>query len=181
MSEFTDCMVDIETTGTMPDRSAILQIAAVKFNISTGAVSDDVFDRCLTMPNWRFWQEDTKQWWGQQKRSVIENIFQRAERYNEVMDDFCLWASPPTSMRFWSKPSHFDFNFISSYCSDTGNVNPFDFRQTMDLNSFLRGIYAPNPIPDLDIEFKGNKHNALHDTLHQIKVLYTHMENTNSW
>ena len=65
---YSDVMLDIETTGTQPDRAAIIQIGAVKFNLETGAVSNHFFNRSMELPPWRAWSEDTRSWWMQQKR-----------------------------------------------------------------------------------------------------------------
>ena len=47
-------MLDVETTGARPDRAAILQIAAVKFDPLARTIDTaDMFNRCLAMPGWR--------------------------------------------------------------------------------------------------------------------------------
>ena len=77
---FYDVMVDLETTGTSPDETAMIQLAAVKFNLAEGTVdSTDMFNRCLSIPPKRFWDEGTRQWWGQQKREILLDIYARME------------------------------------------------------------------------------------------------------
>lgn len=173
---FTDCMVDLETTSTLPDRGAIISVSAVRFNPKTRDVDPHFFDRCLFIPPTRGWSESTREWWLNQKRSILQDIWRRMEEPAVVWRDFCDWAYPVGSLRFWSKPSHFDFNFVSSYCHDYDLVNPFDFREANDLRSFLRGLYFPDPVPDLRVEFDGDAHNSLMDVLHQIKFLYAHLD-----
>lgn len=170
-----DIMVDLETTGIGPDRTAVIQIAAVKFDLETQEVESTFFDRCMRIPPHRSWQEDTRDWWLKQKRSIIEGIFRRMEDPREVMEDFVDWCYPRGSLRLWAKPSHFEYPFIESYCRDLGLINPFHYREVTDLNSFLRGKYYPEPVAEIDVPFSGDAHNALHDTLHQIKILFTHM------
>lgn len=174
---YKDVMVDLETTGLQSDRNAILQISAVKFNYDTEEISPDFFDRCLIIPKHRAWDESTRDWWIRQDQTIIQEIFQRAEEARKVIKDFADWAYPQGHLRFWSKPTHFDFNFLASYFNDESIVNPFDFREANDMNSFLRGIYAPNNVDKLNIPFTGRPHNALDDVLHQIKVLLTHKDN----
>lgn len=53
--KYPDVMVDLETTGTSPDETAIIQISAVRFNLLTAEVDPNVFDMCLTMPPGRYW------------------------------------------------------------------------------------------------------------------------------
>lgn len=178
MTQWTDVMVDIETTGTQPDRTGILQIAAVKFNLETREVKvDDMFDRCLTLPAHRFWDQSTAAWWGRQKKSTLDTILSRAEPWQEVTKAFAEWGyAEGTQMRFWSKPTTFDFMFLASYFADMDLHNPFHYRAANDLNSFLRGMYHPAPVPELDVPFTGAVHNALADTLWQLKMLFAHLD-----
>ncbi|WP_419902160.1 3'-5' exoribonuclease domain-containing protein [Kiloniella sp.] len=175
--EFPDVMVDIETTDTMPDRGAIIQLAAVRFNLEKRTVdAKDMFDRCLKMPPTRRWGEDTRKWWSEQNQEVYRSITSRAEDPGLVMKDFCTWAYPQDSMRFWGKPTHFDFSFVASYCTDYGLHNPFHYRHANDMNSFLRGIYHPREVDEVDFQFEGDAHNAIHDVLNQIKYLFLHCD-----
>lgn len=174
---YTDIMVDLETTHTLPDRGGILQIAAVKFNLKENQVSPDFFDMCLTVPNHRHWSEGTRNFWLNQKESVLQEILQRAEPWRDVMEKFMEYSYPINHLRFWSKPSHFDYNFLSSYFSDYGMPMPFHYRDANDMNSFLRGLYyeQDGKVPDLNLPFVGEVHNALFDTLHQVRVLLHHV------
>jgi hypothetical protein len=176
--QYTDAMVDIETTHTMPDRGAILQIAAVRFNPITGEVDGDVFDRCLLMAPHRCWSEGTRNFWLEQKESTLREIFNRAEPYQQVMEDFLRWSGEKGKLRFWSKPTHFDYMFIASYFNDCGLPMPFSYRDANDQNSFQRALYFPDSVPADNLEFVGDVHNALYDTFHQIKVLMYHIERT---
>ena len=176
--EFPDCMVDIETTSVQPDRGGILQIAAVKFNLKENTVSPDFFDMCLTIPRHRSWSEDTRNFWLNQKEEVLRDILMRAEPWQDVIKKFMDYAYPLNSLRFWSKPSHFDYNFISSYFYDLNEgPMPFHYREANDMNSFLRGLYWENggKVPEVNLPFEGEVHNALYDTLHQVKVLLHHV------
>lgn len=174
--EYTDVMIDLETTGTCPDRTAILQLSAVRFNLEKRTVDPDFFDRCLTMPAHRHWQVDTLEWWGKQKKSTLEEIYQRQENHQIVIQDFVAWATQAEkSLRFWSKPSHFDYMFVQSYIRDAELFMPFHYRETTDMRSYIRGLFPdreyPQEIED-SVPFSGDAHNALMDTLHQIKVLF---------
>jgi hypothetical protein len=171
---FTDVMVDIETTGTMPDRNAMIQLSAVRFNLAEGTVDPDIFNRCLWIPTHRFWDEGTRRWWMDGKKDILRSIMDRMECPRVVLQDFIQWAGPTNSLRFWSKPSHFDFNFLSSYCHDLELTNPFSFREANDMNTFLRCLYFPERVPSLDIPFEGEAHDAIWDVFHQIKTLLAH-------
>lgn len=177
---FPDVMVDIETTGTSPDRTAIIQIAAVRFNKDTGLVDPNYFEGCLRIPAHRFWDESTRDWWLGQKQEVLIGIFEKARPHEAVMEEFRKWVlEMPGSPIFWGKPTHFDYSFIASYFKDLGWANPFHYRYANDMNSFIRALWftlGKTP-PDLEatLEFVGDAHNAVWDTFHQVKVLLEHI------
>lgn len=171
-------MVDIETTGTNAERNAIIQIAAVKFNYETGEVSNDFFNRCLHVHPGREWDMETRGWWMKQGQ-VLETIQARAEDPYTVMRAFYEWlladwpAERPEGVQFWGKPTHFDYVFITSYLKMFGMENPCHFRYARDLNSFMAGLRGEtaHPAYEDDPVMDGPAHDALFDTLHQIKLL----------
>jgi oligoribonuclease (3'-5' exoribonuclease) len=173
MATCYDVMVDIETTGTSPDHSAIIQLAAVKFDLVTRDVDQNFFNRALKIPPKRFWDEDTRNWWGEQKPSVFQDIARRMENPAVVLKDFVEWCQPANNLRFWAKPTHFDYSFVQSYLKQFGLMNPFHYRNAIDLNSFLRGITRSTDLPFVQTgPMAGDAHNALFDVLHQIATLF---------
>lgn len=177
--EFPDIMVDVETTGLSPDRSAILQIAAVKFNLEERTVCPEFFDRCMTIPPHRFWDQSTQSWWMKQSPEILKDIMSRQEPVHTVMTALQQWCVPKGTYRFWAKPTHFDYSIVDSYFKDAGILTPFSYRQATDMNSYLRGRIHPMDLNDLEYDvpaFVGQVHNGLDDTLHQLKVLFAMTE-----
>lgn len=177
---FTDVMVDLETTGANFDHNAVIQIAAVKFNYDTEDVSPDFFNACLSIPPKRYWDEGTRQWWSRNPAHILKGIQAAARPPEEVIREFYHWLlkdypNGQEGLRFWGKPTHFDYSFIASYFEQYGLTNPCHFRDARDLNSFVAGLSgSPQKIPfEKEIEFEGDEHNALHDTLFQLKALFT--------
>jgi hypothetical protein len=171
-----DFMIDVETTGTQPDRHAMIQLAAVRFYLDTGDVdASSMFNRCLTIPENRAWDQSTKVWW-QRQPAVLDGIQARMEPHALVLKAFCDWAGYHNSTgkpnRFWAKPITFDYMFVSSALSDEGLHNPFHFREAMDCRSYLRGLSGGDDyVREQDLEFQGVAHDAIFDVLHQIKWL----------
>ena len=168
---FQDCMVDVETTGLNSGRNAMIQLAAVRFNVHDGTIdTSSMFDECLMIPPHRFWDEGTRGWWMTQKRSILEGIYSRMRDPREVMRKFTEWCGPAGLLRFWAKPTSFDFPFVQSYCADYGLVMPFNFRESIDLRSFAAGVGFPGPRfePDVNRE-EYEQHNALQDVILQIE------------
>lgn len=172
---FNDVMVDVETTGLNPVDNGMIQIAAVKFNLKERTIdSSSMFDRCLTVPPRRYWDEGTRQWWSQQKRSVLEDIYSRMEEPKVVMQDFANWVgyTPDEPTRFWAKPIHFDWHFVASYLSDLEIPTPFHFRYACDANSYIRGLAGDPAVESFKVDFQGDAHNALYDVINQINMLF---------
>lgn len=172
MTQFPDVMIDIETTGTQPDRHAILQIAAVRFNLKEQTISHDFFDECLIIPNTRSWSESTRKWWATQNQETLRGILSRAQEPGQVMKNFVTWSAPAGQMRFWSKPSHFDYMFISSYLADYDLPSMYGHSEATDVRSFLRGLYQDPDAKWVEPKVEGGAHNALNDCLHQIGFLF---------
>lgn len=171
----TDMMVDVETTGTNPAHGAMIQLAAIKFNYDTGEIGG-TFNRCLTMPPGRFWDDSTRQWWGQQKPEILQGILARAEDPRAVMEEFMRFATdgaPRGGFRFWSKPLSFDWGFVASYCAMYGFPMPFAFWQARDMRSFIAGLRGCPHNVDMDhVTLVGDAHNALYDCALQLKQLF---------
>lgn len=173
---FLDIMVDTETTGTDPDNNAMIQLSAVKFDLKTQSVQPypQMFDRCLTMPKNRYWDESTRQWWGKRPK-VYQSIQMRAEDPAVVMKDFIDWVGfqNPGPVRFWAKPTTFDWSFVASYLRQFSLEQPFHYRYAVDMNSFIRGLAND---PELESHYVpslgGDAHNALFDVLNQINQVF---------
>jgi len=173
-------MVDIETTGTSSfDHNAVLQIAGVKFNFETEDVSHDIFNASLAIPPGRFWDKDTEAWWKKQKPHILQNIIIASRPAQEVMKEYHTWLLrdyPMTDdgLRFWGKPTHFDYSFLASYLNQFGLQNPCHYRSARDLNSFMAGMSGSAETLNMErtVEFEGDQHNAIHDSLFQIKMLF---------
>lgn len=169
--DYPDVMVDIETTGTDSASCAIIQISAVRFNLRDRTVSPDFFDRCLMIPQTRFWQEGGRDFWVKRKE-LYASICARMEDPEVVLRALIEWCGGPRVL--WAKPSHFEFPFLEGYFRRYEMQTPFFYRSVNDQNSFFRGLYWPDQAPDFERElpFVGTLHDGLSDTLHQLKVLF---------
>lgn len=174
--EYYDYMIDVETGGTHPEHSPMIQLSAVRFNLQEGTIdTSSMFNRCLLIPAGRFWDEDTRQWWARQKRSVLEEIYARMEDPKLVMEGFVDWVGFDAEQpkRFWSKPLSFDWPFVASYFRQFGVINPFHYRFGCDVNSFIRGLARDSSVETFKTEeFHGDQHNALHDCINQIDMIF---------
>lgn len=179
--QYPDVMCDTESTGLCPDRNGLIQIVAIRFNLAERTIGHDFFNMCLTLPNHRFWDEDTRAWWLKNKRDILMRLLAQGQDPATVMRALRAWTKSD-DLTFWGKPTHFDHSFVSSYFKDCNVANPFHYRKANDMNSFIRGRYFPEPQEDhqweWELPFDGPKHDALYDSLHQIKTLFAVMDDT---
>lgn len=176
--EWTHAMVDLETGDTHPGHGFVFQVAAVKFNILTRKISHDFFDRCMlpaTQPSRRF-SEPTRAFWAKRPH-VLASFEPRMEDTRKVLQDLYTWAS---GVDLVGKPTHFDFSFLQTLYAENGMQTPFHFRYARDMNSMIQGLYFPQTPPEWEkiLPFEGDEHNALHDCLHQVKVLFKALDRT---
>lgn len=182
-TRYLDVMVDIETTGTHPEHNAIIQIAAVRFNAVNQTVdASDMFNRCLAVAPNRFWEESTRAFWQGKNLKVFQQIAASMEDPLTVLKAFQEWANKGRDaaldepLRFWGKPTSFDYSFMQSYFRQFNLHFPFHYRYARDMNSYLAGMLGNPDHPQIDVPFTGDQHNALHDVLHQIKTLFVAKE-----
>lgn len=173
-------MIDIETTGLRPDRTAIIQIGAVKFNLENETVDGGFFNRSLHIPPHRAWDESTRAWWSK-KKPVYEEIMRRAEAPIAVMQDFAEWCGygHDEPLRFWAKPISFDSAFIESYFHDYDITSPFSYRHSVDMMSWIRGVRGNWDVDSIYRECPqtSTAHNAIFDALYQIQLVF-HVKST---
>lgn len=180
MTQMTDIMVDVETTGLNPQTSSIIQLSAIKFNFVERKIGS-IFDRCPVPLPFRNWNDSTREFWLVKNRKVYEQIILRQEEARPVFLDFVNWVdtdAPEGGHRFWAKPLSFDWGFVASHLEQLGLPMPFHYRIARDMNSFAAGMAGDPEHPDLEsgIEFKGDEHNGLHDCAFQIDCLFAHAD-----
>lgn len=176
--DWPDVMIDLETTGTRVDQNAVLQIAAVRFDLFTGDIDhEDMFCESLLMPPWRCWDEDTREWWARQPETYV-NIMETAQPFQEVMQRFIQWYGRSKAIA-WSKPKRFDLKFLESMFKDIGAPVPWNYWDAKDLRTWIGARYFPQAarIRQQDIQNDG-AHDALMDVIHQIAWLFAVKEDT---
>ena len=183
-ANYPDIMVDIETTGLQPQASAIIQIGSVPFNYETGQIdTENMFCMSLTMPKNRYWNSGTDKFWLQDNREVYMKIMSQAQNYRAVITAYYDWvtqriaATEEGDVRWWSK-GWMDHATAESYFIDAGYDMPFNFRQAKDMRSFIAGLNGDPVYRDPEVETVGDHHNALHDSLTQLRQLFKAKEET---
>lgn len=177
--QWSDIMVDLETTGTDLTKAGIIQIAAVFFDLKTGEIGPS-FNQCLSLPdsfaNFQFdWDIKTLRWWNstQEKKTILAHILNNAVYPKKVIKDFVSWIrvnGAGRSLHFWSKPSHFDYSLLDKYFRYYGFENPCIYWKARDMRSYILGLVFPEDLPELKLE-SSDAHNALADVMFQVNEL----------
>lgn len=173
-TKFKDFMVDIETTGLNPGRHAMIQLSCVPFNLRSQQVAGTFFNGYLTIPAWRSFSIDTLHFWLSKNKSVYDHIqenqsgiVQNLVNFSGFVDEFKSTDVP----NFWCRRP-FDWMFVESYFSDFELKCPFNYKNVIEMTSFLKGTALDDAMPIVEIAFEGERHNAYWDCVHQIKTLF---------
>lgn len=180
ITQWTDIMVDLETTDTNQTLAGIIQIAATFFNLKTGEIGPS-FSRALSLPEepntgfYFMWSMQTLRWWNSNpdKKKILEELKENACDPRTVINDFVRWVrvnGTGKSLHFWSKPSHFDYSLLDKYFRYYGYENPFTYWKARDMRSYLLGLVFPEELPDLKLT-SADAHNALADVNFQVNEL----------
>ena len=176
--QFTDCMVDVETTGLQGGKAALIQIGAVPFNFDTKEIDvKNMYCASLSIPRNRYWTDDTMKFWMGDNPEVYMKIMESARPRGVVIPEFYQWALERGNVRWWSK-GFMDWEFIDSYMMDADLPMPFNFRQAKCMRSFIAGLNGEAEYQDPVVDKVGDHHNALHDCLTQLKQLFKAKEDT---
>ena len=172
-------MVDIETTGLDPNENAIIQLAAVPFDLNILARGTQAFKMAMTIPSDRKWNENTKQWWEETNPNVLGEISKDAIHFIEVLNKFKEYVDKfeDEEIRFWSNHP-FDWNFLNSYFSSYGVKRPFKYYAFRDLDTYIVALVGESNIktykPEADVRFE---HDALYDCILQVDWLFESIRN----
>jgi hypothetical protein len=174
MEIYPDIMVDIETLGTEPD-SAIISIAAVSFDLRTGAIGEKFLVNIDVKSNveaGRKVNPDTLAWW-------IDNfgdVFAKWCNEDKVplsvaLIDFAGWLHEQVgdlkSYQIWGNSNRFDLGILADAYNHN---NPWHFRGERDVRTLeMFDEYSTKSFIKEEFKNKGEDlHNPLTDCLIQI-------------
>jgi hypothetical protein len=162
-----DVMIDIETPGTKPG-SAILTIGAVKFD-RDGTVGDKFYARIGAQAlMYGTSSVDTLKWWKTQPQAAYDEAWNGTENPFEVAQRFTAWLKQNSKNIIpWGNGSVFDMVLLEAWFDKMGVVCPWKFWDIRD----VRTVADLSGIGPKSIIREGVHHNALDDSLHQIKYL----------
>lgn len=177
-------MIDIETLGKKRG-CPVLSIAAVQFDPQTGSTGEVFYKRMRYGAATRYGMPDkaTLTWWEQQSREARDEAFLGDHHPKDVAHEFRHFIHDTVGDNCipWGNGSVFDitilegwFDAVDPQTDSKGNdIYPWKFWNIADLRTLVRlsGIDVKG------IPFTGDKHNALADALHQVKIAHAAYKN----
>jgi hypothetical protein len=162
----TGVMLDLETLGVTYD-SIIVSLAAVKFSISHGVMSEFTvnIDPADSKRYGLKTDKATLEWWAKQPKATVDAWRLNPVPLKDAMTMFCDWYGTKT-MPTWAKGGQcFDFPILETSLKKAGLFTPYHFRDCMDYRTVI------NLFDFKDWKAKSVSHCALDDCKDQCNVL----------
>jgi hypothetical protein len=157
-------MLDIETMGT-GSYSAILSIAAVKFNIETGKYTDEFYQRidlqtCLDVG--LKIKASTVYWWMGQGDEAREDFAKNISPLKDVLAYLSFFIDQDSLI--WGNSNSFDCGILSNAYEKIGKPIPWNFWNERDVRTLLSLM----PHIKNETDKVGISHNPIDDCKFQI-------------
>lgn len=175
-----DLMIDLETLGTH-NKAPIISIGAAWFDLESKTIGNtfyatlDVADQIDSKI--RFADASTIKWWMSQGDAAKKVFKDDAHPTKDVLTSFAAWilntagaskGAKATKKCFpWGNGSSFDITLMESIFKDYGIDCPWLFYNVMDFRTYRRFL-----CDNKKVSKEGVNHNALDDSLSQIKFLF---------
>lgn len=167
-------MIDLETMGTGLN-SAIVAIAAVRFDPATGQIGDSFYRDVTLDTSVRYgglMDPSTVMWWMGQPdgaRAAFKDGQAQAIGLPQAVSEFAGWLG--TGAKPWGNGATFDLAILRSAFSRLGMETPWKFWDERDVRTVVEMGQAVGIDPKRDIPFQGTRHNALDDSRHQARYV----------
>lgn len=172
--KYTDVMLDIETAGRNPG-CAIIQIAAVPFNINTGKISTNTFSMDINLAhqfdNKFTYCKNTLNWWKKENKPLFDKLSNSNNKYVQVGKEFQTYFKSLDNyknIRVWGNSNRFDIGIVEGWYRKAIGFGFQPFWNTW-LERDVRTLSCLDPVIKAKLPFVGTKHDAIDDCKHQIK------------
>lgn len=164
-----EVMIDIETKGKKAG-CAILSIGAVVFNRKTGRSVDTFYANLDTdfqeLVGFHV-DQSTMDWWKEQPEQAWNQTQTDKESIIQVLGNLKKWFESHKCTKMWCQGASFDAPILEHAFATFGIEQPWKFWNVRD----TRTAYDVTNFNRDSIPREGTYHNALDDSLHQIKCL----------
>ncbi|HEP1045404.1 TPA: 3'-5' exoribonuclease [Serratia marcescens] len=172
-------MIDIETLGKKRG-CPVLSIAAVQFDLQTGNIGETFYERmgCDAALSYGWPEISTLEWWDKQSAEARDAAFNGERHPVSVAVELRAFLQRAGGGRCipWGNGSVFDITILEGWFDKVDplvdakgdDIYPWKFWDIADLRTLVR----LSGIDTKAIPFAGEKHNALADALHQVKIAH---------
>jgi hypothetical protein len=164
-----DCMIDLETFGTLPG-SIVRSVGAVMFDAGSDAMGSKFYRNITHVSSHEAGMTmdlGTLDWWAKQGTEAKESLLLKPVSLETAVRDFTRWFNKNAGFFVWSQGSNFDEVLWSAACRAVGATPPWKFYNSRD----TRTAYAMAGLNYHAIKRIGTYHNALDDAEHQAKCV----------
>ena len=169
-------MIDLETLGT--DTSApVASIGAVFFEPSTGSTGARFYARVDFSSDMQLGAKpsgDTLKWWlkqsGEARAELVSDEAQPIGKALSQLSKFIRenqFPIDPKHLRVWGNGATFDNVILRAAYARVGLKAPWPFWGDLDVRTVVEMGRAIGFDPKYSMTFKGERHNALDDAIHQ--------------
>lgn len=170
-----DIMCDIETLGKDGD-TAIFQVSAAAFDIKTGSIICTFNEICNIGGGKIFVDGDTLKWWLNTDKELLSKLLNQGNCSEKWMVEyFHSWIEnlqKKYDVYFWGNGILFDNRIIKAKMESYNLKYPIFYRNDRDLRTLVDIVttkYGIDVNKECQVE-NTEKHNAMHDVEHQIRV-----------
>lgn len=171
-------VIDLETMGT-GSNAAIIQIGAVLFNeeekLSYFAMNVDL---ASSVESGMEIEPGTVKWWMEADATARKLVMERGVRLSAALTQFSSWIVEARraegDVMVWGNGATFDNVIMSSAYKAIGLGRPWGHLQDRCYRTVKSAPWVRSAVESGQLkmpEFKGVKHNALDDAVHQAEVL----------
>jgi len=173
---FNHLMIDIETMGT-ESFSSIISLAAVEFDINTGATGLE-FYRNISLQSCIDYglivDASTIMWWMKQSDEARKILDKDVIPIHFALLDFANFCSK--DYQVWGNSARFDLGLLQNAFTKINVKIPWDFRK----ERCVRTLVSFKPEIKADFKYSGTAHNALADCHNQIQYCHLIWKSLNS-
>lgn len=165
-SAFRHVMIDIETMGNTSS-AAIVSIAAVRFDINTGMISQNFYTRVSLESSLAYGlsvDASTIEWWMKQEAAARHALFEDSIPLNRSLRALNGFVTKDDFV--WGNSARFDLGILESSYKETTIPMPWDWRKERD----YRTLVSLAPSIKKEHKWKGNAHDALDDCINQVAI-----------
>jgi exodeoxyribonuclease VIII len=181
-----DIMLDIETLGK-GDNPPVFQIAGCAFDITTGEIIDTI-NKIANIRDVNNIEGDTLLWWLNNNSELLKNLLNKGCSHQctekDIVMNFVHWVNSlsdiynvnSSKVYLWGNGATFDNRIIEGKCRYYGFKYPISYYADRDMRTIIEAARIKKGFSNekeykATIPFDGTPHDALNDTLYQIKVI----------